>query len=1122
MPSKSEKQRKLFGAALSIKRGESPKTDTSAGKIAEKVSEEQLADFAKKSLEKSINVQEDKKNMAKKKGNIKKSNTPGINQTDAKVRHSLKTSTKLPKPEKMRMNNPNTAKPNTQPVKRIGVKKEFIVRDALLKAFAVLIPEIQKEMVKDGFNIQKQGPLIPLEAEALGAGLGGAEAAGAAETLGSAGAAGGGEAATAAGAAPKPSIMGRAKNWAASPTGKATMAGAGAGYAAGGMNKKSVQKSIKKSNVKKGGMGAAGGAALGGILGGPLFPITAPLGAALGSTMMSESKRTKKVNPRKDVDIKKNPVIAAEAAEAVAPKLASILTGPTARELGKNAAKQTAIGIAANEGINQYNKMRTPKPSTKKVSKGTKGAIAGGAGGFALGHLGPPIIGPVVGTIGGAALGSMAEDKFANKSIKKGKAGAIAGGVLGGVTGNYLGGKYPQAKIGKRSAALAGTVGGAALGSMAQDKFMGKKKKKNIAPNDNNEVSAPISGDNDDVMGEDVDFDKSVAKNIAKSLGLVKADGDNIGDIVNKPAGTSSAESIPADAYNEWKTPGKYDPTGTKESQEDIRRKRRNSPGEAWRMENKERSAYNALEDQPDRDTLIHNVTESRPGMSYPKLKETRTAKNTGQLLPAGQSTTQGYKVPSTSQVPPAGKKATNLDKALNKAINHAISKAENLNEQNSSANQMNRSYSSAVNAKRAKINTGTLQGPKVTKHAGVQSMQKSVEQQVHKMATRKSMQTPTAGDVDVQKKMSGKKKAAIGAGLLAGGLYAYDKWGNKIPQSVKGPLASTTATNVLNHGKRILHGMNEGVRREYGGSGGSQGGAQQSQVAPTQPEEQEPMNVKTGKRVYAQSNADKTAKVSAEQVANPAKIVPEKMNVSPDTSTYPTTKSVKKSGVPMKKSIKKAANKEFYTTDDRGNTPITGKCKNCGGKTGEMGKYLVCGKCGTSFKKSFLSGDNSVLTSTQKKTVRDNKEYHEEINDTLTRKEPNMERSELDMNKSQASLNVEKAIFFLEGYEPMSDDSVKKSFHGQIPEVMSDIETRPPLTWWEKAVNKAMAFTDDPVKYSTELWYSNNVNKAVAEPIEGKFKPTLKGEENQISDGTRLDVSDLAGEGKSEKTETL
>lgn len=54
MPAVSEKQRKLFGTALSMKRGEQRKTSTPAGKIAETMSEEDIKDFASKSLVKQI------------------------------------------------------------------------------------------------------------------------------------------------------------------------------------------------------------------------------------------------------------------------------------------------------------------------------------------------------------------------------------------------------------------------------------------------------------------------------------------------------------------------------------------------------------------------------------------------------------------------------------------------------------------------------------------------------------------------------------------------------------------------------------------------------------------------------------------------------------------------------------------------------------------------------------------------------------------------------------------------------------------------------------------------------------------------------------------------------------
>jgi hypothetical protein len=47
MPSTSEKQRRLMGAALAIKRG-AKSTNKTAKKLASEMSEEQLKDFAKK------------------------------------------------------------------------------------------------------------------------------------------------------------------------------------------------------------------------------------------------------------------------------------------------------------------------------------------------------------------------------------------------------------------------------------------------------------------------------------------------------------------------------------------------------------------------------------------------------------------------------------------------------------------------------------------------------------------------------------------------------------------------------------------------------------------------------------------------------------------------------------------------------------------------------------------------------------------------------------------------------------------------------------------------------------------------------------------------------------------
>jgi len=48
----SEKQRRLFGVALAMKRGKTPKTDTPAGEIAENLSEEKIREFAKKPIKK--------------------------------------------------------------------------------------------------------------------------------------------------------------------------------------------------------------------------------------------------------------------------------------------------------------------------------------------------------------------------------------------------------------------------------------------------------------------------------------------------------------------------------------------------------------------------------------------------------------------------------------------------------------------------------------------------------------------------------------------------------------------------------------------------------------------------------------------------------------------------------------------------------------------------------------------------------------------------------------------------------------------------------------------------------------------------------------------------------------
>ena len=173
--------------------------------------------------------------------------------------------------------------------------------------------------------------------------------------------------------------------------------------------------------------------------------------------------------------------------------------------------------------------------------------------------------------------------------------------------------------------------------------------------------------------------------------------------------------------------------------------------------------------------------------------------------------------------------------------------------------------------------------------------------------------------------------------------------------------------------------------------------------------------------------------------------------------------------------------------------------------------------------KKGYLRDNNSELTSATSKVTRDNDRFTEDTVTTLSRKDQNIERSELDMAKSQlqASMKVEKAIFYLQGYEPMDDAQVKKSFHGQIPDLMKEIGNRPPQEWWVKTINKSSAFDNDPIQYTADLWYGD-LNKAVAENIDSDYAPKKKGENNQISDGSRVDVSDLVGDGKSETTETL
>ncbi len=243
------------------------------------------------------------------------------------------------------------------------------------------------------------------------------------------------------------------------------------------------------------------------------------------------------------------------------------------------------------------------------------------------------------------------------------------------------------------------------------------------------------------------------------------------------------------------------------------------------------------------------------------------------------------------------------------------------------------------------------------------------------------------------------------------------------------------------------------------------------------------------------------------------------------------------------------------------------------GAGLGSGAGHLIESKIGKSksskkaLKKSFLNNDNSKLTSSQLKTVRDNDEYHEEIVDTLSEKNKPAETSYLDKSSNvrgfggggnfrsssgmqqglkqqirddaaqrklerlnlkkeydidlvksrhQASLRIEKAINYLQGYAPMDDEAVRKSFHGQIPEIMKEIEYRPPQTWWNNAIKKSSEFDSDPIKYSLDLWY-DGFSKAVAEEIDSEYSPEDRGENEELSDGAKLKVSDIAGEDKSE-----
>jgi len=191
---------------------------------------------------------------------------------------------------------------------------------------------------------------------------------------------------------------------------------------------------------------------------------------------------------------------------------------------------------------------------------------------------------------------------------------------------------------------------------------------------------------------------------------------------------------------------------------------------------------------------------------------------------------------------------------------------------------------------------------------------------------------------------------------------------------------------------------------------------------------------------------------------------------------------------------------------------------------------------------KSAAEGISSLKSSVLKKT-----------DPILSTAKPKVDK-ELLKAKSQASLRIKKAISVLEGYEPMNDTIVMKSFGGEIPNIMKEVELRPPETWWNDAVQKASQFEDYPAKYSMELWYNiqkanleesdeedkiindsanrdvdeiinqevkkkENINKAVAASSSDEvLQPKKRGENKALSDGSKVDVSDISGPGKSEQ----
>ena len=80
---------------------------------------------------------------------------------------------------------------------------------------------------------------------------------------------------------------------------------------------------------------------------------------------------------------------------------------------------------------------------------------------------------------------------------------------------------------------------------------------------------------------------------------------------------------------------------------------------------------------------------------------------------------------------------------------------------------------------------------------------------------------------------------------------------------------------------------------------------------------------------------------------------------------------------------------------------------------------------------------------------------------------------------KEKAYMKVQKSIVLISkeldpsSFRPISDDTIRKSF-GSIPEIMKDISNRPHDAWWERGMQRASNFEDQPANYLGKIWYGD------------------------------------------------